>query len=92
VTEQMRIDDTVGDGQAETRRQVLELFPQSFGAGFFGFHGFDPRRELQSVTGHGFSRAERKLVPKTKTPRATSGRTFLQFLVYHIIKFSQGKS
>jgi hypothetical protein len=49
VTEKMRIDDAVGSGQAETRRQVLELFPHPFGVGFFGFHGFDPRRELQSV-------------------------------------------
>ena len=68
VTEKMRIDDAVGSGQAETRREVLELFPHLFGVGLFDFHGFDPRRELQSVTGHGFSGAERKLGQKQKRP------------------------
>jgi hypothetical protein len=38
VTEEMRIDDAVGSGHAETRRQVLELFPHLFGVGFFVFH------------------------------------------------------
>jgi len=42
VTEEMSIDDAVGSGEAETRRQVLELFPHPFGAGFFDFHGLDP--------------------------------------------------
>jgi len=35
VAEKMRIDDAVGDGQAETRSKVLELFPYAFGVGFF---------------------------------------------------------
>jgi hypothetical protein len=61
VTEKMSIDDAVDSGQAETRRQVLELFPHPFGVGFFDYHDIDPRLELQSVTGHGFSGAERKL-------------------------------
>jgi hypothetical protein len=60
VTEKMSVDDRVGGGQAETRRQVLELFPHPFGAGLFDFHDFDPRRELQGITGHGFSVAEGK--------------------------------
>jgi hypothetical protein len=64
----MSIDDAVGSREAETRRQVLELFPHPFGVGFFDFHGFDPRRELQSVKGHGSSRAERKLAQKQKGP------------------------
>jgi hypothetical protein len=54
VAEKMRIDDAVGCGQAETRSKVLELFPYVFGVGFLDFHGCDPRRELQSVKGHGF--------------------------------------
>ena len=42
VTEEMRIDDAVGSGHAETRRQVLELFPHVFGVGFFVFHDWIP--------------------------------------------------
>jgi len=77
VTEKMSIDDAVGSGQTETRRQVLELFPHPFGAGFFGFHGFDPRRELQSVKGHGFRRAERETCPqKQKRPDERRGALF----------------
>src|SRR5713101_4524759 len=38
VTEKMRIDDAVGGGQAQARRQVLELFPHLFGTGSFVFH------------------------------------------------------
>ena len=38
VTEEMRIDDAVGRGQAQARRKVLELFPHLFGIGFFVFH------------------------------------------------------
>ena len=51
VTEKMGVNDAVGSGKAETRRQVLELFPQPFGAEFFVFHGLDPGRELQGVKG-----------------------------------------
>jgi hypothetical protein len=51
VTEKMGIDDAVGSRQAEARGEVLELFPHAFGTGFFNFHGFDPRRELQSAKG-----------------------------------------
>jgi len=76
VTEKMRIDDAVGSGQAETRREVLELFPHPFGVGFFDFHGFDPRQELQSVTGHGFSRVERKLGQKQERPDERRGALF----------------
>lgn len=35
VTEKMSVDDAVGSGQAETRREVLELFPHPFGVAFF---------------------------------------------------------
>ncbi len=77
MTEKMSIDDAVGSGQTETRRQVLELFPHPFGAGFFGFHGFDPRREVQSVKGHGFRRAERETCPqKQKRPDERRGALF----------------
>ena len=76
VTEKMSKDDAIGSGQAETRRQVLELFPHPFGAGFFVFHDFDPRRELQRVTGHGFSRAERKLGQKQERPDERRGAPF----------------
>src|SRR5260370_30953397 len=68
VTEKMSIDDAVGSGQAETRRQVLELFPHPFGVGFFVFHGFDPRRDVKRVTGHGFSLIGRKICPTHKRP------------------------
>src|SRR5260370_12897589 len=68
VTEKMSIDDAVGSGQTETRRQVLELFPHPFGAGFFGFHGFDPRRELQSIKGHRSRLPKGKLAPQHKHP------------------------
>lgn len=40
VTEEMRIDDAVGGGQAEARRQVLELFPHLSEVEFFVFHGW----------------------------------------------------
>src|SRR5260370_27591115 len=78
VTEKMSIDDAVGSGQAETRRQVLELFPHAFGAGSFGLHGFDPRRELQSVKGHGCRRAERE----TGTPKQ-NGRDVLRGALFY---------
>ena len=39
VAEKMRIDDAVGGGQAETKREVLELFPHVSGVGGFVFHG-----------------------------------------------------
>ncbi|SRR5229473_4212417 len=39
VTEEMRIDDAVRRGQAQTRRKVLELFPRLFGVWFFVCHG-----------------------------------------------------
>jgi hypothetical protein len=38
-----------------------------------------------------FFRQEVKEGPKTKTPQLEPGRTFLQGLLYHILKFSQGK-
>jgi hypothetical protein len=78
VTEKMSIDDAIGSGQAETRREVLELFPHPFGVGFFVSHGFDPRRELQSIKGHGFSRAERKLALKEKRPGKRRGAVFYE--------------
>jgi len=43
VTKKVSIDDAVGSGKAETRREVLKLFPHPFGARYFDFHGFDPR-------------------------------------------------
>src|SRR5260370_7243539 len=54
VTEKMSIDDAVGSGQTETRRQVLELFPHPFGAGFFGFHVFYPSPQPQILKSHRF--------------------------------------
>lgn len=40
VAEEMRVDDAVAGGQAQARDQeVLELFPQLFGVGLFGWHG-----------------------------------------------------
>ena len=40
VAEEMRVNNTVGGGQAEARGQeILELFPHLFGVGFFGWHG-----------------------------------------------------
>jgi hypothetical protein len=45
VAEEMRVDDAVGGGQAQTRDQeVLELFPHLFGVGFFGRHGSVQRK------------------------------------------------
>src|SRR5260370_11128874 len=78
VTEKMSIDDAVGSGQTETKRQGIELFPHPFGAGFFGFHGFDPSRELQSVKGHGCRRAERE----TGTPKQ-NGRDVLRGALFY---------
>jgi len=40
VADEMRIDDTVGDGQAQPREEeVLELYPKLFDIQFFAFHG-----------------------------------------------------
>lgn len=40
VAKEVRIDDAVGGGQAQTRdKEVLELFPHLCGVGFFGWHG-----------------------------------------------------
>jgi hypothetical protein len=39
MAEEMRINDAVGGGEAETRRKkVLELFPHACGVGLFDFH------------------------------------------------------
>jgi hypothetical protein len=43
VTKKMRIDGAVSGGQAQTKREVLELFPDMCGVGFFGFHGLASR-------------------------------------------------
>ena len=39
VPHEIRVDGTVGGGEAELRDEmVLELFPDQFGVGFFCFH------------------------------------------------------
>jgi hypothetical protein len=77
VAEKMSVDDAVGSGEAETRRQVLELFPHLFGAGVFDFHGFDPSGELQNEKGTASAVPKRKLALKRKTPRRRPGRIYL---------------
>jgi len=43
MAEQVRIDGTLCDGQAQPRdEKILELFPDLFGVGFFVFHGSGP--------------------------------------------------
>ena len=64
VTEKMSVDDAVGSGQAETRRQVLELFPHPFGVGFFVFHGWSRAHARRCAGGEG----------RFSTTRATEGK------------------
>lgn len=42
VTEKMSLQDAVGHGKAQARRDVLEFFPHSFSVRFFDFHWFNP--------------------------------------------------
>jgi len=41
----MTIDEVLDDPEAQPGNDlVFHLFPHEFGIGFFGFHGFDPRK------------------------------------------------
>ena len=45
MPQEMRIDSAVDDGETQPRdEEVLELFPDVFGVGFFVFHGSGPER------------------------------------------------
>src|SRR5260370_15733066 len=68
VTEKMSKDDAIGSGQAETRRQVLELFPHPFGAGFFFFMVSIQSGRCKLLQGNAFSAPEGKLVQNQQAP------------------------
>ncbi len=47
MTQEARVNDTLGKIEAETRHEfIIDLFPEKSGIGFFVFHSWRSKEEL----------------------------------------------